>query len=338
MAHGTAVPMGSGPVSLGQRRGLVYGAAVCSLWGGALLPCARSHVEADPSPPRAQVAALVGRVCLFRDGTVTCVTPTLETSVLLDVESVPFPQFEEADMACGTTGGVLRCDFAPSGWQSLASPGADYVLRQNDGIPLFLAPDRVAVLSNWADAATARIATIPGLTDAISSTFVVVALARGRLGIVDLERGGVWEPVADFPPTSRLTRLSTLSTLTAPLVWTPGATRMHWYRDGLRRPAQVLEAPTAPVFVMGNSGGSAFCLIDELGAVVCANDGRLRCEDAVERPFEAVALPGPASSLSVGQGYACAIVGSDVLCWGRVDPPWGCSPRPVPVRFATGGP
>lgn len=335
MGHGAAVPLGS--VVLRCATGRAYASAVAmSLALMLIVCCARSHVAADSASSAPQVSAPGAWTCLFRDRLVTCASEELGTSVQTGVDSVPLPQFFEADVPCafGETG--LHCFDPPGGWLSIADIDGSYQIRQHDGMPLFLARDRIAVMARPSDASSVLTAAVPGLSDAVSWGLTVVAVARGRLGVLDLRsEPPMWESLGEVPANSRLSRLYSATVLLVPLVWSPGSTHLAWYRDGVRRPPADLEALTPPSIVATNSSGRAICTLDDAGAVACANDARLRCEDGEESAFHAVSLPGVATSLTVGSDHACVIVGQDVLCWGWMSP-HHCVLTPVRIDFSLG--
>lgn len=306
-----------------------------------LVCCARAHVAADPPGVAPQVSAPGTYVCLFRDRTVTCLSEMAEPRVLSDVDSVSMPEFLEAETPCALVRSSLRCFGSlprPWAWGTALSPGEGYTLRQYGGAPLYLGRDSVAVLGSPTVASSVRTGTIPGLVDAAAWGFTVVALAGTQLGLMELEtEHPVWQPLGEYPPQSHVLRILSTRTIVTPLVWTTGSTRITWFRDGLRTPPQLLDAPTPAVQVVANPGGQAICTLDADGRVACANDARLRCDGGEESPFRELSLPGPATSLTVGPSRACALVGGEVLCWGRFGP-GDCSRRPVPVRFGGGGP
>lgn len=307
------------------------GRAIAVLLGACLACSARVHVAADPPRPAEQVSAAFGGVCLFRSRTVTCISEIRGRSTLADVDAVPMPQFTAANYPCAYVGDSLRCLYPPSGWETLPSPPEGFILREYDG-RLFLGHDAIA--SPARETVSYQVVAIPGLTDAVSNAFLVVAIAGGRLGTLDFGGGDpVWRSIGEYPGNSRLVGLSTPDLRFRPLLWAPGSTRLLWFRDGLESAPQTLEAPAPPVTVVGNSWAPAVCVLDAAGQVACANDGGLRCEPDYERAFSAIGLPGIATSIAVGQSHACALVDGDVYCWGRLDSTPGCWARPTLVRF-----
>lgn len=59
------------------------------------------------------------------------------------------------------------------------------------------------------------------------------------------------------------------------------------------------------------------CVVDSTGVVHCANARSPRPDMRQSPAFAKIDGVGPATQISVGEGHACAVVGTDVVCWGR---------------------
>lgn len=296
--------------------------------------CAGTHSRTElPVVQAPLVSAFAGRTCVFESDSIRCVSDDGPEEIS-GITRVWPAQFADARFPCGATAAGVVCLMPPDGWGELQTAGPEYELRQHEGMPLFIAGDRVAIAEGWRVGSAVHRASVPGLLDAMSSGFVVVALTDHGLGAFSIRDGlASWRALPDAPGARRLLALATPERLT-PLAWSPDATRMDWFRDGIESAPVQIDSPRPVATVAGYGASPAFCALDVDGGVVCANDWPLRCiefgEGSDDGVLRSVALEGPATAISVGSDHACAVVAATVYCWGRVSGGI-CTPSPVVV-------
>lgn len=284
---------------------------------------ATSGTTGDGTPTA--VSATMRNVCVFVRDTISCVggapgeRPATQRRVAIWPE-----QFATGLNPCAVAGtGSITCLGTPrsGGWQPLRSPDPVADLRVHVGVALFVRGGEILVL--WAP-------TVPsdGFVRSLARDVLDASVANG---VAFLTQDGLFlEPysAADaarvfLGPTPGATRLVCLSSAreAALVAWTPGERVYYWIDfHGASAVAHASVATEPLVAVTGYPMESAFCAIGESGRVFCADDDTLRCPSHFSAPTgvltHEVRLPGAATGLSVGSGYACAIVTGDVYCWG----------------------
>lgn len=294
-----------------------------------LASCARAHQEpttaSHPVGPTA-VSSTSLAVCVWEDGSVRCTGgETRAAPASMPNVSIWPDQFATGFLPCVVPeSGALTCLQTPllGGWVHPRAAEVGAELRFVHGLPVYVRGDEVIVhMSLEPDAAVLRL-RVPGLLDASVSDAVAVLTSEGVFRH-PFDRLEEQVQVAPTPGATRLTVIRHVWSSTI-IAWSPGSMRYYWLPPLAPRsdapPSR--DAPEPLTFLTGSPSEASFCAIGASGRVYCGDDASLQCPSSDPRHLAGalirqVTLPGAATALSVGMGYACAIVGPDVYCWGR---------------------